>query len=62
MEDNSFSHAHLFYFADEDNYFKFLHFLNDLFIKDTKVIKEIETIIYYPKSIENKIYSIDDLI
>ena len=62
IEDNSFSHDHLFHFADEDNYFKFLNFLNDLFIKDTKVIKEIETIIYYPKSIENKIYSIDDLI
>lgn len=62
MEDNRFSHAHLFYFADEDNYFKFLHFLNDLFIKDTKIIKEAETIIYYPKSIRNKIYSIDELI
>ena len=62
MEDNSFSHAHLFYFADEDNYFKFLHFLNDLFIKDTKIIGKIETIIYYPKSIKNKIYSIDDLV
>lgn len=62
MEDNSFSHAHLFYFADEDNYFKFLHFLNDLFIKDTQIIKEIETIIYYPKSIKNKIYSIDELV
>jgi hypothetical protein len=62
MEDNSFSHAHLFYFADEDNYFKFLHFLNDLFIKDTQIIKEIETIIYYPKSIENNIYSIDELV
>lgn len=62
MEDNSFSHANLFYFADEDNYFKFLHFLNDLFIKDTQIIKEIETIIYYPKSIKNKIYSIDDLV
>ena len=61
-EDNSFSHDHLFYFADEDNYFKFLNFINDLFIKDTKVINVIETIIYYPKSIENKIYSIDDLI
>ena len=62
MEDNSFSHAHLFYFADEDNYFKFLHFLNDLFIKDTQIIKEIETIVYYPKSIENNIYSIDELV
>lgn len=62
MEDNSFSHAHIFYFADEDNYFKFLHFLNDLFIKDTQIIKETETIIYYPKSIKNKIYSIDDLV
>ena len=62
MEDNSFSHDNLFYFADEDNYFKFLHFLNDLFIKDTQIIKEIETIIYYPKSIKNKIYSIDDLV
>lgn len=62
MGDNSFSHAHLFYFADEDNYFKFLHFLNDLFIKDTQIIKETETIIYYPKSIKNKIYSIDDLV
>ena len=61
-EDNSFSHDHLFYFADEDNYFKFLNFINDLFIKDTKVINVIETIIYYPKSIENKIYSIDDLV
>ena len=62
IDDNSFSHDHLFYFENEDNYFKFLNFLNDLFIKDTKIIKEVDTIIYYPKTIKNKLHSIDDLI
>ena len=61
IDDNSFQQDYLFYFADEDNYFKFLNFLNDLFIKDTKIIKETEKIIYYPKLIENQIYSIDEI-
>lgn len=51
----------LLYLSDEENYFKFVKFLNDLFIKDTKNIEDVITDIYYPKSISEKVYSLEDL-
>lgn len=51
----------LFFLSDEDNHYKFLKFLNELFIKDISNTSGTKTNIYYPKSISNKLYSLDDL-
>lgn len=51
----------LFFLSDEDNHYKFLNFLNELFIKDISNTSGTKTNIYYPKLISNKLYSLDDL-
>ena len=49
------------YFSNKDNYYKFLKFVNDLFIKDIIQKNGKDTKIYYPESISDKIYSLDNL-
>lgn len=61
FKEGSLFEERMFYLLDEENYFKFVKFLNDLFIKDTKNIEGVITDIYYPKSISEKVYSLEDL-
>lgn len=60
-KEGSLFEERILYLLDEENYFKFVKFLNDLFIKDTKNIEDVITDIYYPKSISEKIYSLEEL-
>lgn len=46
---------------DENNYFKFLKFIEDLFIKDNIYSSYSDQIIFYPKKILKKSYTLDDL-
>lgn len=61
IENNSSLDKQLFHFSNEDNHFKFLKFLDELFIKDLINMNGTKTNIYYPKSLSNKLYSLEDL-
>lgn len=51
----------ILFLLDEINYFKFLRFIEDLFIKDKIYSNTYEETIFYPKEISNKSYSLDDI-
>lgn len=61
FKENGYLGKQLFFLSDEDNHYKFLKFLNELFINDINNINGTKTNIYYSKSISNKIYSLDDI-
>lgn len=59
-DNDSLSNRTLYPF-DENNYFKFLKFIEDLFIKDNIYSNYSDQIIFYPKKILKNSYSLDDL-